>query len=117
MSTGHCGAYLVIEADGSAYPCDFYVTTEQKLGMIQDSSLQELMERGIPFLQQSLPTPAACNGCPYAAACRGGCRRDRIFQNGLPVENYFCPAYKRFFDHAWDALNAIAQYERRAYRG
>ena len=116
ISTGHCGAYLVIEADGSAYPCDFYVTTEHKLGMIQDRSLQELMERGIPFLQQSLPAPAACNGCPYAAACRGGCRRDRIFQNGLPVENYFCPAYKRFFDHAWPQLNALAQRERQAYQ-
>ena len=106
----------MIEADGSAYPCDFYVTTERKLGMIQESTLSELMERGLPFLQESLPVPEACHSCPYAAACKGGCRRDRIFKDGLPVENYFCPGYKRFFGHAWPLLNALAQRERQAYQ-
>ena len=117
MSTGHCGAYLVIEADGSAYPCDFYVTAERKLGMIQDTPLEELMERGEPFLRESLTLPETCQSCPYLAACKGGCRRDRLFREGVPTENYFCEAYRTLCDHAWDKMCAIAQRERLAAQG
>lgn len=28
---GHCGAYFVVEADGSVYPCDFYVLDEWEI--------------------------------------------------------------------------------------
>jgi len=114
MSTGHCGAYLVIEADGSAYPCDFYVTEERKLGMIQDRTLEELQQCGEPFLRESIPLPEVCRNCTYITACRGGCRRDRIFHDGLPESNYFCEAYSMLFSHAWGKLKAIAQRERQA---
>ena len=117
MSTGRCGEYLVIEADGSAYPCDFYVTSEHRLGTVLESTMSELSERAASFISESLQLPDACLSCPYAAACRGGCRRDRVFRGGVPFENYFCSAYRRLFAHAWEDMKEIAALERRAYRG
>ena len=35
---GECGQYLLIEADGSVYPCDFYVLDKWNLGNISEVS-------------------------------------------------------------------------------
>ncbi len=117
MSTGRCGSYLVIEGDGSAYPCDFYVTAQTRLGDIQSATLSDLQEKQAAFVAESIPKPADCVDCPYLAACRGGCRRDRVFDAGQPRSNYFCPAYRQLFEHAWPQLNRLAELERRAYLG
>lgn len=115
MSTGRCGAYLVIESDGSAYPCDFYVTDRHKLGMIQEESLSVLQSNSENFIKESYHLPEMCKTCQYALACRGGCKRDRLFESGTAVGNYFCPAYLALFDYAWDRIQELAAYERKAY--
>ena len=115
MSTGRCGSYLVIEADGSAYPCDFYVTKDNCLGSVSDTSLEELMKRQEVFAAASLTLPEDCRLCPYIRACHGGCRRDRIFEAGQPVGNYYCEAYKKLFEHAWPQMMKIARMERSEY--
>lgn len=115
MSTGRCASYLVIEADGSAYPCDFYVTAEEKLGDITADSLTEIQTRAEKFIAVSYGVAQACKTCPYGIACRGGCRRDRIFEAGQPKGNYFCPAYKMLFEHAWQQLRRLAAAEQAAY--
>ena len=40
---GFCTAQLVVEADGSVYPCDFYVLDQYCCGNLQDQTLQELL--------------------------------------------------------------------------
>lgn len=54
---GGCHAQLVVEADGSAYPCDFYVTDSYRMGNIQESCLAELLscETAKRFEQESYP--------------------------------------------------------------
>ncbi len=39
---GRCGGYLVIEGDGSAYPCDFYALDAWRLGNIGESSIADV---------------------------------------------------------------------------
>ena len=39
---GQCQAQHIIEADVSAYPCDFFAVDEYQLGCIHDSMLKEL---------------------------------------------------------------------------
>lgn len=101
--TGGCSRQLVVEADGSAYPCDFYMLDEYKLGNLNDCTIPELeMERDrIGFIRDSVESIQACNGCPYLWICRGGCRRDRqgVLLDQLG-QNYFCKAYQAFFAHA-----------------
>lgn len=65
-TSGSCGAYFVVEGDGSVYPCDFYATDPWKLGTLGRQTLPELAgcERARRFLQQGERKPDACASCP-----------------------------------------------------
>ena len=41
--SGDCRHYLVVEADGGVYPCDYYVEPELKLGNIMENSWEEMV--------------------------------------------------------------------------
>lgn len=100
---GFCGPQWVIEADGSVYPCDFYVLDEWKLGNILNDSLKdmEIVRQKSGFIDQSKPIPEECRSCKWLMLCRNGCRRNRGI-NGMQVDgkNYFCTAYKGFLEYA-----------------
>lgn len=75
--TGNCTIQYVIEADGSVYPCDFYVLDEYRLGNIQEQTLRELFEQEISFkfLCEKKVMKTFCQNCPYKNLCCGGCKR------------------------------------------
>ncbi len=110
-SSGRCGQYLVIESDGSAYPCDFYCLDEWYLGNLQESSVAGLLgsPKALEFLAGS--RNPQCRSCPWYAACRGGCKRDYHGE-----QNYYCPAFQRFFAYVWPRLREVAQREQAARR-
>ena len=108
---GVCSANLVIEADGSTYPCDFYVLDEWRLGNIQDFSLQALIQSTTAheFVQMSMDQNPTCASCDYLPVCRSGCRRHKTQDKvGNLQLNYFCPAYKAFYGHTLDRFKEIA---------
>ncbi|NLK68021.1 MAG: anaerobic sulfatase maturase [Clostridiaceae bacterium] len=110
--SGVCSCYFVIEADGSTFPCDFYVIDEWKLGNIKNETFDEMYnsENATKFVEVSKNIDPNCNKCPYLVLCRSGCRRYREpFENGLPVLNYFCSSYKEFFGYAGKRLEEIAR--------
>lgn len=74
---GNCQVQYVIEADGSVYPCDFYVLDEYRLGFIQEKSLRELFEQenARRFVCEKRQENSFCATCPFKAACGGGCKR------------------------------------------
>ncbi len=116
-SAGQCGGYLVAEADGSLYPCDFYVLDEWKLGSMEDC-LKNLIssEKMRRFLQRSVRKPAGCAACRYYRLCRGGCPRDWTEKESR-IENYFCPAFQTFFAYAGERIAQIAKTESQACGG
>jgi len=108
--TGQCGCYYMIEADGSVYPCDFYVTDEWRIGSILTDGFDQMRasENARRFQAQSVPVAAACRECEHYPICRGGCRREReplIPEGSL---NRLCPAFKAFFSYAAPELRKIA---------
>lgn len=108
-ASGACGSYLVVEGDGSLYPCDFFVLDEWYLGNINRMGVEEAMNcpQSLRFLKQGRKRPEGCNTCPYAAICRGGCPRDwTVF--GPQGENYYCSAFRQFFDYALPRLRQAA---------
>ena len=108
---GRCGAYLLIEADGGVYPCDFYVLDEWKLGNIRDASVARLMKSGPMQRFQALSQilPPECRGCRWLSLCRGGCRRNREpFTDGLPSPNRFCKSFRMLFEARFDRMRALA---------
>lgn len=105
---GVCGIQTVIEADGSVYPCDFYVTDEYRLGNLKTDSLASIRENPIQhsFFRRSVPLAARCGSCPYLQLCRGGCYRHRMGEDG---GNYFCESYRMFFDRCLPRLQKLAR--------
>lgn len=113
--TGRCARDTVFEADGSMYPCDFYVMEEWKLGNILDEDFDALLskKRADEFVAQSLNIDEACRDCRFYAYCRSGCRRHKEpCVPGQPLKNYFCEAYKIFFANALADLRVIASMVR-----
>ena len=106
---GTCGMQYVVEADGSVYPCDFYMLDQYKLGNLNTDTLAQIDARRkeIGFIEQSCAVDEKCKICRWYQLCRGGCRRDRdYYQDGIG-RNYYCTAYEHFFEYAWPKLGAV----------
>jgi len=105
---GSCGTYFLCEADGSVFPCDFYVLDHWKLGNVNETSFArmergEVMER---FQNEGMQISDACRSCEYYFLCRGGCRRDR--EPDL-LTNRFCESYKYFFENRLERMRELAE--------
>lgn len=96
---GICHANLIVEADGSTYPCDFYVLDKWKTGNIATDPLPELLHSPVAkaFVDVSGTIEPVCRKCPCLPICRGGCRRHRETEDGGIGLNRYCEAYKTFF--------------------
>ena len=111
---GECLPQLVVEADGTVYPCDFYAMDGYEIGNIKTDSFAEIEQhrRALGFIECSRYIDEACRSCRWLKLCRGGCRRNREpFVDGRPALNCFCGAYKSFFNYAGDRIFALARGE------
>ena len=111
---GRCGAYFVVEGDGSVYPCDFFVFDRWKLGVIGENSLAEMANspQAREFFRWGMEKPADCPACRWFRLCNGGCKNDWE-RNGMP-RNHYCDALKMFFAHSETRLLRIARAEMQA---
>lgn len=89
---GYCHTQFVIEADGSVYPCDFYVLDEYKLGNINNDSIEILSKNSVvtKFLEMPRRKSNLCDSCRYLNICHGQCKRMNI--------NYFTENYCGYQD-------------------
>ncbi len=94
--TGRCSMQYVVEADGSVYPCDFYVLDEYRLGNLCEMTPSQLFEQyqssGFQCSRDTLPP--ACTGCPYQKACFGGCKR---MKKHMYINGNYC-GYRNLLD-------------------
>lgn len=108
---GSCGIQYAVEADGSVYPCDFYMTDAFRIGNFNESKLNQIDEdrRKIAFVEKSKRLAVECRECPYYILCRGGCQRNRDYNKETgQYNNYFCEGYCAFFAECEDMLKEIA---------
>lgn len=108
---GTCSLQWTVEADGSIYPCDFYVLDEWKLGNVQEDSFGGIWKSEIQkrFLMLSADVPKACKQCKWSGLCRNGCMRNcGISHTGQRNKNRFCEAYKGFLEYAYPRLKELA---------
>ena len=89
---GQCRAQLVVEAYGSAYPCDFYCLDEYRLGNLCEKTIPELLAapQAETFLQRPRESPALCARCEFRRFC----------------------GYREFLMQNLPALQQLAQLER-----
>jgi len=75
---GVCKSQYVIEADGSTYPCDFYVLDAHKIGNLTEETMFE-MEKNARlmnfFLDNDRDEYDFCEKCPFLRMCFSGCKR------------------------------------------
>jgi uncharacterized protein len=103
---GQCVPYSAIEADGSVYPCDFYVDEAWRLGMVEDAFTALLQgETARRFALLSQPVAEVCRVCAHYALCRGGCRR---WRNSAGL-NVLCEGYQYFFSRCGGAIRSLAR--------
>ncbi len=109
---GRCSIQYVVEADGSVFPCDFYMMDEYCLGNFNENRLDEIdaKRREIGFLERSLLLDQNCKLCNYYPLCKGGCQRCRDWNPELEAyQNYFCQSYRMFFDTCLTGLIEVAK--------
>jgi uncharacterized protein len=99
---GRCHSQYVVEADGSIYPCDFYVLDDYNTGNLTEHTLRELFDtpRMRDFLLQRPPLPGLCLSCPYLGRCNGGCKR---MKDVMYYGSGIC-GYRLFLDKCLKAL-------------
>ena len=113
--SGSCESYFLVEADGSVYPCDFYVLDEWKIGQLSEDSFAAMQKSAAAarFREAGQQIRQPCRSCRYYYFCRGGCRRnwESDQMNGVPG-NYFCKAYQLFFERNTSKIKALAAFLR-----
>ena len=111
---GVCDIQNVVEADGSVYPCDFYVLDEYRLGNLNEDLLPDIYANRsrIGYVNRSRNHPDECRSCPHFMVCRGGCYRSRMTAPDPEGLNYFCPGYRMFFDACGAKIREAAQIYR-----
>lgn len=109
---GKCGSYLVIEGDGSVYPCDFFALDRWKIGSLTHITIAQMTEskKAIEFLQWGAEKPIECRTCTYGRLCNGGCKNDWYIDEA-GSHNYYCPAFRKFLDYAFPRIRQIALAE------
>ncbi|MFZ5825711.1 MAG: anaerobic sulfatase maturase [Bacillota bacterium] len=111
---GTCAGQLVVEHDGSLYPCDFMVREEWRLGNLHETPVREVLqgERLKAYMSWAVRLPDDCRSCEFLSFCKGGCPHHRSMHGGDPSRpDYFCRGYKMLFRHA---LPELAQLGRAA---
>ena len=114
---GTCRAQIVVEADGSVYPCDFYCLDTYCIGNLREKTIQELLQapQVQAFQSRAHTQPALCRTCEFARFCGGFCKRMQR-EVCCAEEDNFC-GYREFLRQNAQALQQIAQAERRFRMG
>jgi uncharacterized protein len=120
IHSAECSRTLILESNGDAYPCDFYMGEAYKLGNVAVDSLQDILDhpayKQFHLLKRQLPE--ACKSCEYLSLCHGGCPRNRTYiDTTQPVSpDYFCASYRQIYAYAHERLQTLALLLRQEWK-
>ncbi len=115
-----CPQTLILERNGDAYPCDFYISEDYRLGNVGTDNLGDILGNYVyqRFLDKKPQLPAKCMDCEFLKLCHGGCPRNRRWDmpdGGVDVD-YFCEGYLKIYRHASTKLEGFAKSIRKQRR-
>jgi len=112
-----CPGTMILEQNGDAFPCDFYMHTDWKLGNVATNSIDEILDHPLyrKFLGMKPTLPEKCRICEWKPLCHGGCPRNRKWTEDLSASehDYFCAGYKRIYAYADERMKRLGQSLRR----
>ncbi len=112
VHSDRCDSGIIVECDGSVFPCDFYVSPEWQLGNVNSNSVKEIAEgeKLRQFMARKSPLPAQCSDCRWKALCKGECPRTwPVPEGGKRGPSYFCQSYQMLFEHSYDRIAVLAR--------
>lgn len=103
---GNCQLQMIIEGDGSVYPCDFYAIDEYCLGNINDDSLSNIRKslKGQTFLNREKKYSRLCQDCQFKNICHGQCQR----MNVVYFDEDYC-GYQEFLKETYQIFYEIGK--------
>lgn len=112
-----CPTSLVLEQNGDAFPCDFYIHEDWKVGNVASDSIAKLLshpnyER---FHQMKPALPDKCRSCEWQRLCYGGCPRNRTWnpEGNRSDPDYFCQSYMQIYAYADERMQELGDRLRR----
>lgn len=95
-NSDRCDRYLVVEANGDIYPCDFYVDPAHRLGNVMDTTFEEARQSRSydQFTRRKTDWAAQCGDCEFLRLCMGDCRKFRADETRL---SHLCEGWKMFY--------------------
>ena len=114
-----CPTTLVLQQNGDAYPCDFYISEEYRLGNVGQDSLTAILQNHVRhrFLSQKPRLPKPCGTCEFLRLCHGGCprnRRWRMSEEEVDVD-YFCESYRKVYTYTHERMERLAERTREVW--
>jgi uncharacterized protein len=105
-----CRSYLVVEHNGTIYPCDFYVENDLLLGNIMTGEWNDFLDSKIykKFGKRKRELVKECLQCPCLDLCAGCCPKNRSGRGEKPGPSALCEGWKIFFSHTLDRFKIIA---------
>lgn len=112
-----CAQTLILEQNGDAFPCDFYIHPNWKVGNVGTDSIEEILQHPLfdKFLQMKPTLPEQCKSCEWLSLCHGGCPRNRRWSDDFQESNpdYFCESYKQLYAYAHERLTVLGEKVRK----
>ena len=111
---GNCCNYLVVEYDGSVYPCDFFVRPEHRLGQIAETGFEVLRARPAYRRWGEIKNPRSdrCAACRWLPLCMGDCPKNRT-----AAGSELCADWSVFFEHTIARFEILASAISRQRQG
>lgn len=109
-----CGGAVAVLNNGDIYACDHWVEPGYERGNVAERSLADVVnsaEQQKFGMNKYTELSEKCKRCKVRWACNGGCPKDRFVPaaDGVHMQNYLCPGYRRFFSHIQPDIEIMAR--------
>ncbi|GGA44381.1 anaerobic sulfatase maturase [Paenibacillus physcomitrellae] len=112
-----CPTSLVLEQNGDAFPCDFFINEKWTVGNVAGSSIADMLAHPnyARFHQMKTALPDKCRSCEWQRLCYGGCPRNRKWNpEGTESDpDYFCQSYMQIYAYADERMQEMSMRMRR----
>ncbi|MFZ7947076.1 MULTISPECIES: anaerobic sulfatase maturase [Bacillaceae] len=106
-----CPQTIILEQNGDAFPCDFFIHPDWKIGNVGIHSIDEILAHPLydKFLSMKPNLPEPCKTCEWKKLCHGGCPRNRKWGPDLATSevDYFCSSYKQIYSYADERMKQL----------
>lgn len=106
-----CPQTIILEQNGDAFPCDFFINSDWKVGNVGTDSIDEILAHPLydKFLKMKPNLPEPCQTCEWKKLCHGGCPRNREWSDDLLTSDvdYFCSSYKQVYSYGDERMKQL----------